>query len=153
MKNPEQTVDIDLTKLSFNSEGLIPSIVQEAHPDQHGKSFSTSAGRVLMMAWMNAESIQLTLQTKQMHFWSRSRKKLWHKGEESGNVQDVVAAFTDCDGDTLLFFVRQRGGAACHTGFTSCFYRQFDLDSGKELQPTESRQFDPAAVYQKPSSK
>ena len=101
----------DLIKtLKFDSAGLIPAIVQDA-----------ASGEVLMVAWMNAESLRRTLETGEAHYWSRSRKKLWRKGEESGNVQRLCEIRTDCDKDTLLLRIVQVGGAACHTGYRSCF--------------------------------
>lgn len=102
----------------FDANGLIAAIVTDA-----------ATGQVLMFAWMNAEALALTLQKQVAHFWSRSRSKLWLKGEESGNVMDVVEISTDCDQDALLFRVRVRGaGVACHTGRTSCFYRTLSFD-------------------------
>ena len=101
----------DLVKtLKLDSAGLIPAIVQDA-----------ATGEVLMVAWMNADALRRTLETGEAHYWSRSRKKLWRKGEESGNVQRVREIRTDCDKDTLLLRVEQVGGAACHTGYRSCF--------------------------------
>jgi phosphoribosyl-AMP cyclohydrolase len=101
----------DLLKtLKFDAAGLIPAIVQDA-----------ATGEVLMVAWMNADALHRTLETGEAHYWSRSRKKLWRKGEESGNVQKVREIRTDCDKDTLLLKVEQVGGAACHTGYRSCF--------------------------------
>lgn len=97
--------------LTFNADGLIPCIVQDADTRD-----------VLMMAWMNAESIRLTLETGQTWFWSRSRGELWNKGATSGNTQDVVELRYDCDADCLLCLVHP-AGPACHTGATSCFYR------------------------------
>jgi phosphoribosyl-AMP cyclohydrolase len=99
-----------LEALKFGSDGLIPAIAQDA-----------ASGEVLMVAWMNPESFARTVETGEAHYWSRSRKKLWHKGEESGNVQKVKEIRTDCDKDVLLLAVEQIGGAACHTGFRSCF--------------------------------
>ena len=99
-----------LEKLRFNAEGLIPAIAQ-----QHG------TGEVLMMAWMNAQSILETLATGQVCYWSRSRRKLWRKGESSGQAQKLVELRLDCDGDTLLLLVEQTG-VACHTGRRSCFF-------------------------------
>ncbi|MEG2850209.1 MAG: phosphoribosyl-AMP cyclohydrolase [Raoultibacter sp.] len=104
---------LTLENLRYNADGLIPCIVQDA---------STRA--VLMMAWMNAESLRLTLAQGTTWFWSRSRQKLWHKGEQSGNTQALVALRYDCDGDTLLALVNPQG-PACHTGHTTCFYRNF----------------------------
>ena len=99
--------------LKYNEQGLIPAIVQDAE---------TKA--VLMMAWMNAESLALTLQTGQVTFWSRSRSELWRKGATSGNTLTLVEVRVDCDADTLLVLVRP-AGPACHTGRTSCFYRTY----------------------------
>jgi phosphoribosyl-AMP cyclohydrolase len=96
---------------SYDERGLVPAIVQDA-----------STKEVLMMAWMNAEALALTFQTGQVHFWSRSRQELWHKGATSGNTMQVVEARIDCDQDVLLVLV-QPAGPACHTGNTSCFYR------------------------------
>ena len=99
------------TELKYDSNGLIPAIVQDA-----------TTGEVLMQAYMNKESLQKTLDTKQTWFWSRSRGKLWHKGETSGHFQNVQAIYYDCDGDSLLIKVEQIG-SACHTGNKSCYYR------------------------------
>ncbi len=101
-------------ELRFDANGLIPAIVQEE-----------TDGAVLMLAWMDREALRRTQETGQTWFWSRSRRRLWHKGEESGNIQEVVEIRYDCDGDALLVRVRQRGaGVACHTGERSCFYRK-----------------------------
>jgi phosphoribosyl-AMP cyclohydrolase len=97
--------------VAFNDDGLVPAIVQDAESRQ-----------VLMMAWMNDESLRRTLVEGETVFWSRSRQSFWHKGATSGNVQRVVEARVDCDGDTLLFLV-QAAGPACHTGAVSCFFR------------------------------
>jgi phosphoribosyl-AMP cyclohydrolase/phosphoribosyl-ATP pyrophosphohydrolase/phosphoribosyl-AMP cyclohydrolase len=102
---------MNLNELRFNEQGLIPAVVQDQ-----------ADGAVLMVAWMNAETLRLTLETGETHFWSRSRQTLWHKGVTSGNRQQVEAIFMDCDGDTLLVKVRP-AGPACHTGERSCFYR------------------------------
>jgi phosphoribosyl-AMP cyclohydrolase len=101
--------------IRFDERGLVPAIVQDAETLQ-----------VLMMAWMNQESLQRTLAYGQTVFWSRSRQELWHKGATSGNTQTVVELRVDCDGDTLLILVRP-AGPACHTGATSCFYRQMPV--------------------------
>ena len=119
-------------KLKFNSDGLIPAIIQ----DQAG-------GRVLMMAWMNRASLQATIATGKTHFWSRSRQKLWLKGETSGHTQTVKDIAFDCDGDTLLIQVEQTG-AACHEGYRSCFFRKV-TPNGEEI--ILAREFDPARVY------
>lgn len=97
----------------YDEHGLIPAIVQDA-----------ATGQVLMMAWMNAAALQLTLQTGETHFWSRSRREMWHKGATSGNIQTVVAIHLDCDQDTLLVQVNP-AGPACHTGAVSCFFTPY----------------------------
>ena len=124
-------------KFNFNSDGLIPAIVQEK-----------GSGRVLMLAYMNEVSIKQTLETGLMHFWSRSRKQLWLKGQQSGHRQRVVRVFVDCDADTLLFEVEQQGGAACHTGYASCFFQPLNLD-GTRAEITDVKVFDPEKVYHK----
>ncbi len=96
---------------NWNKQGLIPAITQDAE-----------TGEVLMLAWMNTESLKRTLAEEQVVYWSRSRKCLWRKGETSGNTQELVTAKLDCDGDTLLLKVRQKGAGACHTGRRSCFF-------------------------------
>lgn len=116
-------------------DGLIPAIAQDSE-----------TGQVLMLAYMNAESYAETLATGRAVYYSRSRKKLWRKGEESGNVQQVHGIFIDCDADTILLKVKQIGGAACHEGFPSCFFRQV-IPGG--LQVVGERVFDPATVYKK----
>jgi phosphoribosyl-AMP cyclohydrolase len=113
--------------------GLLPAIAQDA-----------KTGAVLMLAWMNAESYAETLSTGLAVYYSRSRGKLWRKGEESGNVQQVEAIYVDCDGDTLLLRVRQSGGAACHEGYPTCFFRQVTPDG---LKRVAERVFDPQQVY------
>lgn len=116
-------------------DGLVPAIAQDAQ-----------TGDVLMMAYMNAESYAETLATGRAVYYSRSRNKLWRKGEESGNVQLVKAIYLDCDADTILLAVEQIGGAACHTGYKSCFYRKVTPEG---LQVVGQRVFDPAEVYKK----
>lgn len=115
--------------------GLIPAVAQDA-----------DTGAVLMLAWMNREAFEETLRTGRVCYFSRSRGKLWRKGEESGHVQEVVGVYLDCDADTVLLKVRQLGGAACHEGYQSCFFRQ--LDRG-ELKVIAERVFDPKKVYGK----
>ena len=114
--------------------GLVPAIVQEA-----------ASGRVLMLAYVNEEAWERTLATGKAHYWSRSRNKLWLKGESSGHVQLVREVRIDCDGDTVLFLVEQRGGAACHKGYASCFFRRVGEDGG--CVTTDERVFDPEEVY------
>jgi phosphoribosyl-AMP cyclohydrolase len=110
-----ETVAFD--NLKFDMNGLIPAIVQDADTNQ-----------VLMLAYMNAESLRLTLETKETHFWSRSRQELWHKGATSGNIQNVIQVRVDCDADTLLIRVHP-AGPACHTGEQSCFYRNMKAEN------------------------
>ena len=119
-----------MMKLNFDKDGLIPVIAQD---------FGT--GAVLMLAYANREAVDQTLATGYAHYYSRSRRKLWKKGEESGNFQKVISVLVDCDEDTLVYQVEQVGGAACHTGHATCFYRTIE---GKIIAP---RIFDPAEVY------
>ena len=123
---------MDLSVLKFDERGLIPAVVQDAR-----------TGEVLMLAYMNRESLLRTLSTGRMTYWSRSRGKLWVKGERSGNFQLVREVRVDCDGDALLFKVEQVG-AACHTGYRSCFYRKLEGERWKE---EGEKLFDPEAVY------
>ena len=122
---------------NFDKCELIPVIAQDAE-----------SGDVLMLAYMNREAYLDTLRTGRVCYYSRSRSKLWRKGEESGNVQEVREIFFDCDADTLLVKVRQIGGAACHEGYRSCFFRKIDPSSGA-VSVVGSRVFDPAKVYGK----
>lgn len=124
-----------LDAATFNDDGLVAAIAQDHQ-----------SGEVLMLAYMNRETLQQTLETGVMTYWSRSRQKVWVKGETSGNVQNVKAAFVDCDGDALLFKVEQVGGGACHTGHRSCFYRR--VEDGA-LETTAKPVFDADAVYGK----
>jgi phosphoribosyl-AMP cyclohydrolase len=119
--------------LKWSPDGLIPAIVQDS-----------ASNEVLMMAWMNRESLRRTLEQGETHFYSRSRQALWHKGGSSGHIQSVESIHVDCDGDVLLIKVRQRGGA-CHEGYRTCFARQ--VDSAGRLIVTEEPVFDPASVY------
>jgi phosphoribosyl-AMP cyclohydrolase len=109
--------DEQLAQVRYNADGLVPAIVQDH-----------ATGSVLMMAWMSAETLRLTLAEGRTVFWSRSRQEVWRKGDTSGDVQYVRAAYYDCDGDVLLFAVDQRGAGACHTGERSCFFRAFGAD-------------------------
>lgn len=106
--------DGELARISYDADGLVPAIVQDA-----------TTREVLMMAWMSEETLRLTLAEGRTVFWSRSRQEVWRKGETSGEVQLVRSAAYDCDGDTLLFLVDQQGGGACHTGNRTCFFRSF----------------------------
>lgn len=123
-------------QLKWNADGLIPAIIQEE-----------GTGRVLMMAWMNRASLEKTVVTGKTHFWSRSRKSFWIKGETSGHVQTVKEISLDCDGDTLLIRVEQVG-AACHEGYHSCFFRSAD-GRGELLHIKETRLETPEQIYGK----
>jgi phosphoribosyl-AMP cyclohydrolase len=127
--------DTWLNKINWAQDGLVPAIAQEA-----------SSGRVLTLAWMNREALKRTVQTGEVHYWSRSRKKIWHKGEESGFVQKVLGIRLDCDEDVVLVEVEQNGGIACHTGRHSCFYQK--LVNG-DWVTTEPVLKDPQEIYQK----
>jgi phosphoribosyl-AMP cyclohydrolase len=107
--------DIWLNKINWSDDGLVQAVTQEAETK-----------KVLMVAWMNREALKLTVETGEAHYWSRSRKKLWHKGEESGHVQKVKDIYLDCDEDVLLLTVEQVGGISCHTGRHNCFFNKFE---------------------------
>ena len=123
------TIDFD------KGGGLVPAIAQDA-----------DTGEVLMLAWMNREAYEETLRTRRAVYFSRSRGRLWRKGEESGNVQEVREICIDCDADTILLKVHQVGGAACHEGYRSCFFRRVE---GADLKVVGERVFDPRQVYKK----
>ena len=127
MANWQQVIDFD------KAGGIVPVVTQDE-----------GTGEVLMMAYMNHEAFAETLRTGHACYFSRSRNRLWRKGEESGNVQEVRAVYVDCDADTLLLKVRQVGGAACHEGYPSCFFRRV---TGDELRIVGRRFFDPREVY------
>jgi phosphoribosyl-AMP cyclohydrolase len=135
------TAVIDITHLlaavKFDASGLIAAVVQDA-----------TDSSVLMMAWMNRQALELTATTGNAHYFSRSRKKLWLKGETSGHIQKVRSIAIDCDGDTVLLKVDQTE-AACHEGYVSCFFRQWESATGK-WKIVGQRVFDPAQVYKKP---
>ncbi len=118
--NSQFTIEDFLTTVRYDPAGLVPAIIQDV-----------VTGQVLMMAWMNAESLRRTLELGETVFWSRSRQEFWHKGATSGNTQRVVDLRVDCDGDTLLFLV-EAAGPACHTGAVSCFYRSLALPAQNE---------------------
>ena len=122
-----------LDKVNWPENGLVPAVAQEA-----------GSGRVLNLAWMNREALQKTVETGEAHYWSRSRAKLWHKGEESGHVQKVTSVRLDCDEDVILLEVEQRGGIACHTGRKSCFFQR--LVNG-EWVSTDPVLKDPREIY------
>ncbi|RYZ82005.1 MAG: phosphoribosyl-AMP cyclohydrolase [Moraxellaceae bacterium] len=122
-----------LNEVRWNSDGLVPAIAQDA-----------KTGRILMMAWMNAQSLTLTAELGEAVYWSRSRNKIWHKGETSGHIQKIHEIRLDCDEDVIVLQVEQIGGIACHTGRESCFYRV--LTDG-EWQTVEPVLKDPSDIY------
>ncbi len=122
-----------LNQIKWTSDGLVPVIAQEA-----------ATGKVLMLAWMNRESLRLTVEEGRAVYWSRSRQKLWRKGEESGHVQRIEDIRLDCDNDVVLLSVEQLGGIACHTGRHRCFYKQLQEDRWVEVEPVLK---DPAGIY------
>lgn len=128
--------DAWLEAIKWDTDGLVPAIAQER-----------ATGTILMMAWMNREALRLTRETGHAVYWSRSRGRLWHKGEASGHQQIVRAIRIDCDADVVLIEVEQKGAIACHTGRHSCFYRQLD-DDGRWLDIAPVLK-DPDAIYQK----
>ncbi len=125
-------ISLNFTK---TPDGLLPAIVQDHQTNE-----------ILMLAYINKQAWEKTLETGQAHYWSRSRNKLWLKGETSGHVQKIHQILVDCDDDTVVYKVEQLGGAACHTGHRSCFFRQLQGDS---LVTTEEKVFDPSVVYGK----
>ncbi|MDD5412880.1 MAG: phosphoribosyl-AMP cyclohydrolase [Methylobacter sp.] len=124
-----------LDEIRWTEDGLVPVIAQQAE-----------TGRVLMFAWMNSESLALTVAEGYAVYWSRSRNKLWRKGEESGNRQKVIGLFLDCDEDVILLKVEQEGDIACHTGRESCFYRSLVDGQWKIVEPVLKN---PEAIYRK----
>lgn len=124
----------DASLPDFDQHELIPAIVQDAQN-----------GQVLMVAYMNREAFAKTLTTRLAHFYSRSRQKLWRKGEESGHIQEIRSIAVDCDGDAILVKVIQRGGGACHEGYRTCFFRT--SEDGTTWRVTEPKYFDPGQVY------
>ena len=125
-----------LSSIDFEKgDGLVAAIAQDV-----------TTGEILMMAYMNEESLRRTLELGEVVYWSRSRQKVWHKGEESGNVQKLKGIYVDCDGDALVLRVEQIGGAACHTGKQSCFFRRID---GGKIEDVGVQVFDPDEVYKK----
>ena len=126
--------DAWLEQIKWTDDGLIPVISQDAE-----------SGKVLMLAWMNRESLQLTIKEGRAIYWSRSRKKLWRKGEESGHVQKIKDIRLDCDNDVILLAVEQLGGIACHTGREACFYQQLQGDTWVAVEPVLK---DPKEIYE-----
>jgi len=124
-----------LDEIKWTEEGLVPAIAQE-----------TGTGKMLMMAWMNRDALRLTAETGHAVYWSRSRGKLWHKGEESGHQQVVLDIRIDCDNDVVLLEVEQKGGIACHTGRHNCFFKQLKDNEWVSVDPVLK---DPASIYKK----
>ncbi len=124
-----------LNKINWSEDGLIPAIAQDAQ-----------SGDILMVAWMNRESLKRTVETGEAVYWSRSRKKLWHKGEESGHTQKVLELRLDCDEDVLLMKIEQIGGIACHTGRRSCFFQKLENGQWLSVEPVLK---DPHEIYKK----
>ena len=124
-----------LDEVPWNGDGLIAAVAQDA-----------KSGRVLTVAWMNRDALQETVDKKRAVYWSRSRQKLWRKGEESGNVQKVVEVRLDCDSDAVLLKVEQAGGIACHTGRESCFFRKLENGKWVTVDPVLK---DPSLIYKK----
>ena len=122
-----------MTKIKSDENGLVPVVVQEV-----------GSKDVLMFAWMNRDAIARTAESGEAVYWSRSRRKLWHKGEESGHTQKVVEIRTDCDNDVILLIVEQVGGIACHTGRHSCFYQKLEEGEWKTIDPVLK---DPEKIY------
>jgi phosphoribosyl-AMP cyclohydrolase len=122
-----------LEQISWNADGLVPVITQDA-----------SSGRVLTLAWINREALATTVKEQRAVYWSRSRSKLWRKGEESGNVQKLVDVLLDCDNDAVCYKVEQIGGIACHTGRESCFYKKLENEAWHTTDPVLK---DPQQMY------
>ncbi len=122
-----------LNSIQWDEQGLVPVIAQDA-----------ASGEVLMFAWMNREALELTSKRGEAVYWSRSRRKLWHKGEESGHLQKVVEIRMDCDNDVILLKIEQIGGIACHTGRRSCFFQKLDHSAWNDCEPVLK---DPAEIY------
>jgi phosphoribosyl-AMP cyclohydrolase len=124
-----------LDQIEWNKEGLVPVIAQDAR-----------TGRVLMMAWANREAVETSVNERRGVYWSRTRAKLWRKGEESGNVQNLVELYMDCDNDTLCYAVEQVGGVACHTGRESCFFQRLEDGIWHSVEAVVA---DPTEMYRK----
>ena len=126
-----------MIQLDFSKQaGLLPAIVQDY-----------ASGKILMLAYINKASWEKTLETGEAHYWSRSRQELWHKGGTSGHVQKIKEIYADCDNDTVVFKVEQVGGAACHTGYETCFHQKVDRDG--QVTIVGEKIFDPEKVYKK----
>ena len=120
--------------IQFNETGMVPAIAQDH-----------ISGEILMMAWMNKEALSLSIETQQAVYYSRSRQKLWFKGEESGHSQEIIEIFTDCDHDVILLKVKQNGGIACHTGRANCFFNKLENDQWVSIADVIK---DPKEIYE-----
>jgi phosphoribosyl-AMP cyclohydrolase len=123
------------SEITWDANGLVPAIAQDAH-----------SHAILMVAWMNREALERTLEKGEAVYWSRSRNRLWHKGEESGHIQRIAGIYLDCDGDVLLLQVEQVGGIACHTGRANCFFRKLEDGAWTTIAPLLK---DPSTLYPK----
>ena len=132
---PGDRHDAWLNKINWSDDGLLPAIAQDA-----------KTGEILMVAWMNREALKRTVETGEAVYWSRSRKKLWHTGEESGHTQKVLELRLDCDEDVLLMKIEQIGGIACHTGRRSCFFQKLENGQWVSVEPVLK---DPHEIYKK----
>jgi phosphoribosyl-AMP cyclohydrolase len=132
---PERATPDWIEEIAWSAEGLVPAVVQDA-----------ASGRVLMLAWMNRDALARTAATGEAHYWSRSRQRLWRKGEESGHIQKVHELRIDCDADAVLLRVDQAGGIACHTGRERCFFRRLEEGHWVVTDPVLE---DPAAIYRR----
>lgn len=130
----DTVIDNWLEAVNWDPDGLVPAIAQDSE-----------TGRVLMLAWMNREALQLTVESGKATYWSRSRGKIWQKGEASGHSQIIEEIYIDCDEDAIVLLVRQSGGIACHTGRRSCFYRRLDNGNWQTVDPVIR---DPEEIYQ-----
>jgi phosphoribosyl-AMP cyclohydrolase len=128
-----EAMDDWLDAVKWQPDGLVPAIAQDG-----------DSGKVLTLAWMNREALALTVRTREAHYWSRSRHRLWRKGERSGHVQRVREIRLDCDGDALLVTVEQVGGIACHTGREVCFFRRLEQGRWEKIEPVRK---DPEEIY------
>lgn len=137
LSDKEQLETGDILSPKFDANGLIPAIAADVE-----------TGTILMMAWMNREALARTIETDEVHYWSRSRGELWHKGATSGHIQRVHEIRIDCDQDALLLYVTQEGPGCCHVGYNACFFRRVEKDGDSvKLATIGSRAYDPKAVY------
>jgi len=132
---PSTDLSTALNTVQWNQDGLVAAIAQDA-----------TSNKILMMAWMNRDALTASIEQGEAVYWSRSKQRLWHKGESSGHTQKIISIRLDCDADTVLLFVEQHGGIACHTGRESCMFREFDAQSTSWIE-IDSPLKDPADIY------